>query len=121
NAFATVVMLLVEFSLGTGLYGQAPASAHGQGLFGAFGSALVADSLLLTLHAALGTLLVVSAVSLLIRAVAARRAPTLVLSVVTCAAIMTAWAAGSSAVSTGSAAAGLTMQLATALALLCGA
>src|SRR5690625_1193685 len=61
NAFASVVMRLVEFSRARGLYGRAPASAQGQRLFGAFGSALAADSLLLTRLAALGTLLVVSA------------------------------------------------------------
>lgn len=121
NAFAAVVMLLVEFSFGTGLYGQAPASAHGEGLFGAFGSALIDGPLLLTMHAILGSLLVISAVSLLVRAVALHRGLPLLLSVVICAAIVTAWMAGSATVSAGSAAAGLAMQLATAVALLCSA
>lgn len=119
NAFAALVMFLAEFCLGTSLYGAVPESDHGRGLFAAFGAAIVSGPIFLTLHAVLGTLLVISTASLLVRAVAARAVPHVVISAVTVAATMTAWAAGSSVVNADSATAGLVMQLATAVALLC--
>jgi hypothetical protein len=50
-----------------------PASDHGKGTFAAFGAAVADGPLALALHALLGTLLVVSAVTFVIRAVLARK------------------------------------------------
>ncbi|MBV9279732.1 MAG: hypothetical protein JOZ41_06600 [Chloroflexi bacterium] len=71
NAFAVLVMLLVEFSLGmwVNLEAKVPASDHGTNLALAIVRAILDGPVGLSLHALLGLLLVVGATAALIRAV----------------------------------------------------
>jgi hypothetical protein len=121
NVFSAVVMLLVEFGLGTwvNLYATIPASDHGKGAFAAFGAAVADGPVALALHALLGTLLLVTAVALVVRAVLARRAAITTIGAVALLAIIAAWLSG--ATFTGDAASGASfgMAIATAVALLC--
>jgi hypothetical protein len=121
NSFAAVVMLLVEFGLGiwVNLYAKIPASDQGKGTFAAFGAAVADGPVGLALHALLGTLLLVTAIAFIIRAVLARRAAATVIGAVALLAIIAAWLSG--ARFTGDAAGGASfgMAMATAVALLC--
>ena len=69
NALAATVMLLIQYCFGSavGLYSVLPVSDHGKDLFGAFGAAVANGPVLLTLHAVLGTLLLVTALAAVIR------------------------------------------------------
>jgi hypothetical protein len=121
NSFAAVVMLLVEYGLGiwVNLYAKIPASDQGKGPFAAVGAAVAHGPVALALHALLGTLLLVTAITLIIRAVLARSAGATVIGAVALLAIITAWLSG--ARFTGDAADGASfgMAMATAVALLC--
>ena len=89
-------MLLVEFGLGMGvnLYATLPAADHGKGVFPAFGRAVTGGPVVLTLHALLGTLLLVAGVSVVVRAARIRRTPLTVLAGVALLAILAAWVSG---------------------------
>ena len=121
NSFSAVVMLLVEYGLGiwVNLYAKIPASDHGKGAFAAFGAAVADGPVALALHALLGTLLLATAIALIVRAVLARKAATTVIGAVALLAIIAAWLSG--ARFTGEAADGASfgMAMATAVALLC--
>lgn len=121
TSFAAVVMLLVEYGLGmwVNLYAKIPPSDQGKGTFAAFGAAVAAGPVGLALHALLGTLLLVTAAALVIRAVLARNIATTVIGAVALLAIAAAWLSG--ARFTGGAADGASfgMAMATAVALLC--
>jgi hypothetical protein len=121
NSFAAVVMLLVEFGLGLGinLYANLPAADHGKGLFAAFGRAVTGGPIVLTLHAVLGTLLLITGISAVVRATLARRTPLIALAGVALLAILAAWASGAKFVGDLNDGRSLTMGLATGLALLC--
>jgi hypothetical protein len=121
NSFAAVVMLLVEYGLGiwVNLYAKIPPSDQGKGTFAAFGAAVAHGPVALALHALLGTLLLMTAITLVIRAVLARNAAATVIGAVALLAIIAAWLSG--ARFTGDAANGASfgMAMATAVALLC--
>ena len=121
NAFSAVVMLLFEYGLGmwVNLYAQIPASDHGKGVFAAFGAAVAHGPLTLALHALLGTLLLVTAIAFVIRAVLARKAAATVIGAVAFLAIIAAWLSGASFVGTSASAASVGMAMNTAVALLC--
>lgn len=121
NAFAAVVMLLLEYGLGiwVNLYAKIPASDQGKGIFAAFGAAVADGPVGLALHALLGTLLLVTATILVIRAVLARRAATIAIGVVALLAIITAWLSGARFTGSGANGASFTMAMATGVALLC--
>lgn len=121
NSFAAVVMLLLEYGLGiwVNLYAKIPASDQGKGIFAAFGAAVADGPVGLALHALLGTLLLVTAVILVIRAVLARRAATIVIGVVALLAIITAWLSGARFTGAGADGASFAMAMATGVALLC--
>ena len=121
NAFSAVVMLLVEFGLGiwVNLYAKIPASDQGKGVFAAFGAAVADGPVALALHALLGTLLLAAAISLLIRAVLARKAATTVLGAVALLAIIAAWLSGARFVGDAANGASFGMAMATAVAVLC--
>ena len=120
NAFAAVVMLLVEFGLGiwVNLYAEIPAADHGRGIFAAFGAAVAHGPVALALHALLGTLLLVAAVTLVVRAAVARQRATLAIGLVALLAILTAWLSGARFTGGGSSGASFSMAIATAVALL---
>jgi hypothetical protein len=121
NSFAAVVMLLVELGLGLGvnLYANLPTSDHGKGLFAAFGRAVTGGPLVLTLHAVLGTLLLITGISAVVRASLTGRTPLITAAGVALLAILAAWASGARFVGDMGNAPSLTMGLATGLALLC--
>jgi uncharacterized membrane protein len=121
NAFSAGVMLLVEYGLGmwVNLYAQIPPSDHGKGVFAAFGAAVARGPLALTLHALLGTLLLVTAITFGIRAVLARKAAATVIGALAFLAITSAWLSGARFVGASASAASAGMAMSTAVALLC--
>jgi hypothetical protein len=73
----------------------------------------------LALHALLGTLLLVTAIAFVIRAVLARRAAAIAIGVIALLAIITAWLSGARFTGAGTDSASFTMAMATGVALLC--
>jgi hypothetical protein len=120
NALAATVMLLIQTSFGiaVGLYSILPAGDHGKGPLPAFGSAVADGPLLLSLHAVLGTLLLVTAVAAVVRALRVGGRSLIALAAAGLAAIVLAWVAGSRFVGNLDRGAALTMAIATAAALL---
>jgi hypothetical protein len=120
NALAAVVMLLVQYGLGMwlALYAAVPAGALGKSSFGAFGSAVGDGPVALSLHAILGTLLLVTATAAVIRSARLASALAIALTSVALLAIVVAWIAGSRYVGHLTAGSSFTMALATAVALL---
>jgi len=118
TALASIVILLVEFVIGSNLYNQAPKAAHGQPIFAAFGLAIADGPIALAIHAVLGTLIIAGAIQALVRAIQGRRTALIVLAAIALVAIVLAWFGGSSYVSTHSDVASRLMGLGTAVALL---
>jgi hypothetical protein len=120
NSFAAVGMLLLEFSLGVGvnLFAAPPHADHGKTLFTAFGSALTGGAAGLAVHALLGTVLLITAVSAVARALFARQA-LIVLTVIASLGIVAAWLSGARFVSTMANATSMTMAVATAVSIFC--
>jgi len=118
NAFAALVGLLIEFVLGTTLYGQVPKDAKGRGIFGSFGEVVITGPVLLILHAVVGTLVVVSAVTAVIRAVRLRDPAFITITAVALLAVVMAWFGGSSFANTLAPGAAKAMEWSTAVALL---
>jgi hypothetical protein len=115
-SLGAAVMLVIQFGLGIGvnLYVTLPAAGPGgRGI----GQAL-SNGALLAAHAVLGLLLVVTAVSLLVRAIIARHRPVIVASAVGLLAIVAAAGYGASFVNSSQNATSLGMALATAVAML---
>lgn len=121
NALAAVVMLLIQYSLGisVNLYSTLPAADHGKSLFGGLLAAVGNGPVLLTLHALLGTLLLITALAALIRSLRLASRPAIALTALGLLAICSAWATGSEFVGHQKNGPSLAMGLATALAILC--
>lgn len=116
-SMGAAVMLVIQFALGVGvnLYVTLPAARRGGRSVGdAFSSGA-----LLALHTAFGLLLILTALSLLVRAIAARHRPVIVTSAIGLLAIIAAAGSGASFVSDGANGASLGMALATGVAMLC--
>lgn len=116
-SMGAAVMLVIQFGLGVGvnLYVTLPAAGSGGRSIGdAFSSGA-----LLALHAAFGLLLIVTALSLLVRAIAARHRPVIVTSAIGLLAIIAAAGSGASFVNDSANGASLGMALATGVAMLC--
>ena len=120
NSFSAAVMLLIEYGLGiwVNLYAQIPASDHGKGTFAAFGAAVADGPVALALHAVLGTLLLVTAITLVIRAALARKTAATVIGAIAFLAVAAAWLSGTRFVGNGAAGASFGMAIATGVALL---
>jgi hypothetical protein len=118
NAFAALVGLIIEFVLGTTLYGQIPKDAQGRGIFGAFGEVVISGPVLLILHAIVGTLIVVSAATAVIRAILMRTPGVIALMSAAFLAVLLAWFAGSAFANTLAPTAARAMEWSTAVALL---
>jgi hypothetical protein len=114
-------MLLIQFSLGVAveIYATLPAGDEGKSLFAGFAAAVGKGPAVLTLHALLGTLLLITAVAAVVRSARVGATPSIVLTGVALLAIIVAWLAGSSFVGHEKDGVSLTMALATAVALLC--
>jgi hypothetical protein len=120
NSFSAVVMLLIEYGLGiwVNLYAQIPASDHGKGTFAAFGAAVANGPVALALQAVLGTLLLVTAIALIVRAALARKAAATVIGAIAFLAVVAAWLSGARFVGDAAGAASFGMAIATGVALL---
>ncbi len=121
NALAAVVMLLIQYCLGisVNLYSTLPASDHGKSLLAGFTSAVGEGPVLLSLHALLGTLLLITASAALVRSLRLAATPPIALTTVALLAIIVAWLAGSAFVGHMNNGTSLTMALGTAVAILC--
>ncbi len=113
-SLAAAVMLVIQYGLGIGvnLYVALPGGDHGIGLAFSSGPALF-------VHTVLGLLLIVTAISVLVRAIVARHRTVIVTSAVGLLAIIAAAGYGASFVHSGQAAASMGMAVATGVALLC--
>ncbi len=121
NALAGLIMLLIEYSLGisANLYSTLPAADSGKTLFAGLGAAVSNGPLLVTLHALLGTLLLITGIAAAVRASRIGRKPLIALSGTALLATLVAWLSGSAFVGHQKAAASLAMALAAAIAILC--
>lgn len=70
NALAGLIMLLLEYGLGisANLYSTLPSADRGKTLFTGLGAAVGNGPLLVTLHALLGTLLLLTGIAVVVRA-----------------------------------------------------
>ena len=121
NALAAVVILLIQYCLGisVNLYSTLPATDDGKSLISGFTAAVGNGPLLLSLHAVLGTLLLMTAATALVRASRLGATPPVALTTVALAAIIVAWLAGSEFVGHMKNGGSLAMAVSTAVALLC--
>ena len=116
-SLGALVMLIVQFGLGVGvnLYVSLPAAgSSGRKLSQAF-----SNSPLLALHVVLGLLLIVSAVTLLVRGIVARHTPVIALSAAGLLAIIFAATQGFSFVHNSTNEASMAMASATGIAMFC--
>jgi hypothetical protein len=121
NALAGLIMLLIEYSLGisANLYSTLPASDSGKTSFTGLGAAVANGPLIVTLHALLGTLLLITGIAAVIRASLLGARPLIALSVAATLATLVAWLSGTAFIAHQKAAASLAMALAAAIAILC--
>lgn len=112
---AVLIALSIQFGLGAGINLYVTVPAVGEPGHGAFFSGIP----LLLLHATLGCVLIIGALSVLVWAILARNATVIVTSAVGLAAILTAAAFGAAFVLNLTNADSLGMALATAVALAC--
>jgi hypothetical protein len=119
NSFAAVVMLVTEYGLGiwVNIYAHLPAADQGKGTFAAFASAVANGPVVLALHAVLGTLILVSGISMLVRAALVGRPALIVIGAVGLLAIIAAWFSGARFVGHGGNGASFSMAIATAVAI----
>jgi len=115
------VMLIAQLILGVAvnLYVRVPAADQGRGLGTALGRALTSPPVTLAAHAALGTLLLIAAVNVLVRALRARHKLAIAASATGLAAIVGAAVSGASFVNDSRAGASMAMAVLTGVALLC--
>ena len=113
--------LLIQYGMGmiVNLYVNVPARDHGGGVLTAVGRALANGPAALTVHAALGLLLILGAVNLVVRAAILRQRLVTWLSAVALLAIVGAAASGAAFVGSGADADSLAIALLTGVALAC--
>ncbi len=109
----------VELTEEANLYVNLPASDHGKRTFAAFGHAVADGPVGLSRHALVGTLLVITGISALVRAVLTRSPVSICLTEAALLAILAAWSSGPRFVGAMSKGPSLTMAMATGVALLC--
>ena len=118
NSFAAVVILVVEYGLGmwVNLYGQLPASDHGASIAAGFARAIYKGPVGLSVHAVLGVILIVSALTAVVRAVLVRRTALISATAVGLAAMVMAAISGSRFVGDASNSSSMGMAVATGVA-----
>jgi hypothetical protein len=96
NSFAAIVILLIEYGLGiwVNLYGQLPAADHGAKLAAGFGRAVADGPAGLSIHTVLGLVLIVSAITALVRSILVRRPALITVAAVGLVAIVAAAVSG---------------------------
>ena len=121
NSFAAIVMVLVELGLGVGvnLFATLPSTDHGKAPFSAFGRAVTGGPVVLAVHAVLGTVLLITGVSAVVRAVLARRPAVIAMAGVALLGIIVAWLSGARFVADMARGASLAMAVATAVSIAC--
>jgi hypothetical protein len=113
-------MILLEFGLGvaTNLYIDVPDKDHHSGAFAAFGHAVTGGPVVLSLHAILGTLIIISAITALVRSTRLRSRVAVVLTAASLIAVVTSWLSGANFVNDSSNVSSFAMAIGTAVALL---
>ena len=121
NSLAAMVMLVIEFALGVvvNLYTTLPATDAGKTLFSAFGAAVTDGPVALTLHALLGTLLLITGISAVVRAALLRGGVLITITGVALMAILLAWLSGTRFVGDSGTGESLIMALTTGVAIIC--
>ena len=121
NSLGISLMLVAEYGLGIGinLYVRVPAADRENGLVSAVGRALTSQPVVLAMHAGLGLLLLVAAVSVITRAIRARHRFATAASVTGLLAIAGAAVSGANFVSDSKAGASMAMAVLTGIALMC--
>jgi hypothetical protein len=119
NSFAAIVILLIEYGLGVwvSLYGHLPASDHGANIATGFARAVSKGPAGLSIHAVLGAILVISAVTAIVRAALVRRPVMVGATAVGLAAIVVAALSGASFVGDDSNGASMSMAVAAGVAI----
>jgi hypothetical protein len=119
NAYAATVMLLITYGLGmwVNLYGELPPGDHGNGLVAGFTHAVARGPIALSIHAVLGTLLLASAISALVRAARTRRPMLITFAALGLLTVCGAWMSGSRFVGTADEPSSLAMAVSAGLAL----
>lgn len=119
NSLAALMILLIEYGLGiwVNLYGQLPASDNGASLSAGFGRAVADGPIGLSIHAVLGAVLIVSAVTAVVRSFLARRPVLVGAAIVGLAAVAIAALSGARFVGHGSDATSMTMAIAAGVAI----
>ena len=119
NTLAALVILLIEYGLGiwVNLYGQLPESDNGASLPAGFGRAVADGPIGLSIHAVLGAVLIVSAVTAAVRAFRARRPVLAGAATVGLAAVVIAALSGARFVGHGTNATSMSMAIAAGVAI----
>jgi hypothetical protein len=120
STLGALVVLLLQYGLGidANLYATLPASDHGKSIFPGFAAAITKGPNIVIAHAVLGTLLLIGAVIVVVRALRTRLRSLIVPAAIALAAIIAAWFAGARFVGTSTNGASLAMAIATAVAIL---
>jgi hypothetical protein len=119
NSFAALVILLLEYGLGiwVNLYGQLPASDNGASLPAGFGRAVADGPIGLSVHAVLGLVLILSAVTAVVRSFLARRPVLVGAAIAGLAAVVIAALSGARFVGHGTNATSMSMAIAAGIAI----
>lgn len=119
--YIQTVLLILTLAVGiiVNLSATLPASDKGDSMFAAFGAALASGPASLSIHATLGSLVVLAGISVLIRAVTSHRAGQIILAAVGLLAVLMAWTSGTGFVGDQTNGASMSMAIGTAVALLC--
>jgi quinol-cytochrome oxidoreductase complex cytochrome b subunit len=119
NSLAALVILLIEYGLGiwVNLYGQLPASDSGASLPAGFGRAVADGPIGLSIHAVLGAVLIVSAVTAVVRSFLTRRPVLIGAAIVGLVAVVIAALSGSRFVGDGTNATSMGMAIAAGVAI----
>jgi hypothetical protein len=117
SCFATFVMLVVQFGLGiyVNLFVTVPGADHG----GGFGQAIANGPAAITLHIAVGLLLIVAAIGFMVQAVRARHVGLITAAAIGLLAMAGAAASGSTFTSSGHDSASMPMAVLAVVGLLC--
>jgi hypothetical protein len=120
STLAALVVLLLQYGLGiaANLYATLPASDHGKSIFPAFAAAITTGPDIVIAHAVLGTLLLIGAVTVLIRTLRTHSPLLIAVAALALAAIIAAWLSGARSVGATTNGASLAMAIATAVAIL---
>lgn len=119
TCFAAIVILLIELGIGmwVNLYGKLPSGDSGASMAAGFGRAIADGPVGLSIHAVLGILLILSALTAVGRAVVLRRPSLLIVTVVGLAAVVLAAVSGATFVGRQASDSSMAMAVMTAIAI----